>query len=252
MIRVEEDLLMVHKEDFTVRAYEVDTSGKASVASLCNYLQEVAGNHATKLGVAVDELLKKNMTWVLSRLHVQIDRFPRWREKIHIETWPSGRYGKFTTRDFLIFAGKKEAFVRGTSSWMILDLRTLRPITMPDFMTKIAIPKRERAINDEFPKLPLPAVPQIEKLFEVRLSDLDINQHVNNVKYIEWALETIPLEVWHQKRLTSLEISFRAETKYGQRIIVQSEQNENTFLHQVISEKDKRNLTVLRSVWQLN
>ena len=241
---------MIHSENFTVRAYEMDASGKASVITICNYLQEIAGNHATELGVAVDQLFKKNMTWVLSRLHVQIDRFPFWREKIRLDTWPSGRYGKFATREFLIFDQKDQLIVRGTSSWMILDLKNLRPITMPDFMLKIPIPDRERAINDKFNKLPLPVKPRFEKQFSVRLSDLDINQHVNNTRYIEWALESIPLEIWQENQLSGLEIIFRAETKYGERVVVQTEQANHTFYHQILSDKDNRSLAVLRSIWQ--
>jgi medium-chain acyl-[acyl-carrier-protein] hydrolase len=146
-----EEILLIHHEDFIVRAYEVDAKGKASVSTICNYLQEAAGNHAEKLGVAIDHLFKLNMTWVLSRLHVHFLRFPFWREKIHLETWPSGKKGRFATRDFLIYDHNNNVIVRGTSSWMILDLKALRPILMPDFMKDIESPDRERAIDDQFP-----------------------------------------------------------------------------------------------------
>jgi len=97
--------------------------------------------------------------------------------------------------------------------------------------------------------LPLPAHPQHERFFNVRLSDLDLNQHVNNARYIEWALESVPLEIWRGYQLQRIEISFRAETKYGERVIVQTEQSDGTFFHQIVSEKDKRNLAVLRTSW---
>jgi acyl-ACP thioesterase len=242
-------ILLVHHEDFIVRSYEVDFRGKASASSICNYLQEVAGNHATKLGVAVDHLFKKNMTWVLSRLHVQFIRFPFWREKIHVETWPSGKKGKYATRDFLISDQKNNIIVKGTSSWMVLDLKTLRPISLPDFMDDIDSPDKERAINDNFQKLSIPKNPEIEKQFNVRLNDLDINQHVNNVKYIEWALGSIPLEDWKKKELAALEISYRAETKYGERVSVLTEQNRNKVFHQVLSSNDQRSLAVLVTDW---
>lgn len=241
---------MIHQEKFTVRSYEMDVQGVASVPAICNYLQEVAGNHATELGVAVDHLFKKNMTWVLSRLHIQVFRFPFWREEIKIETWPSGRQRKFATRDFLIFDQKHNILVKATSSWMIIDLKTQKPIVMPEFMDEIRLPDRQRAINDSFPKMTLPKNPNLEQKFDVRLGDLDINQHVNNVKYIEWALESVPLDIWKAKILASLEISFRAETKHGERIIIQTEQNENIFLHRVISEDDQRDLAVLKSTWR--
>ncbi len=241
---------MIHQENFTVRSYEMDVQGVASVPAICNYLQEVAGNHATELGVAVDHLFKKNMTWVLARLHIQVFRFPFWREEIKIETWPSGRQNKFATRDFLIFDQKHNILVKATSSWMIIDLKTQKPIVMPEFMDEIRLPDRQRAIDDSFPKMTLPKNPNIERQFDVRLGDLDINQHVNNVKYIEWALESVPLDIWKAKILASLEIVFRAETKYGERIIIQTEQKENIFLHRVASEDDQRDLAVLKSTWR--
>jgi acyl-ACP thioesterase len=242
--------VLVHRESFTIRSYEVDAKGKASVPAICNYLQEVAGNHATKLGVAVDQLFKNNMTWVLSRLHVKIERFPFWREKINIETWPSGKKGKFATRDFLIFDQSKNKIVQGTSSWMIIDLKQLKPIAMPEFMNEIGIPERPRAIYDPFLKLPLPENPDYEARFDVRINDLDINQHVNNVKYIEWALESIPIEEWQSKRLTEMEISFRSETKYGERINVFTEHNQNSYLHSIVSDNDQRNLALLKTCWK--
>jgi acyl-ACP thioesterase len=241
---------MIHQEKFTVRSYEMDLQGVASVPAICNYLQEVAGNHATELGVAVDHLFKKNMTWVLSRLHMKVFRYPFWREEIKIETWPSGRQHKFATRDFLIFDQKHKILVKATSSWMIIDLKTQKPIVMPAFMDEIRLPDRQRAIEDSFMKMNLPKNPNSERKFDVRLSDLDINQHVNNVKYIEWALESVPFEIWKAKVLSDLEISFRSETKYGESIIIQSERTDDVFIHNVISEKDQRALALLKTTWR--
>ena len=241
---------MIHQEKFTIRSYEMDIQGVASVPAICNYLQEVAGNHATELGVAVDHLFKKNMTWVLSRLHLKVFRFPFWREEIKIETWPSGRQSKFATRDFMIFDQKHKILVKATSSWMIIDLKTNKPIVMPAFMDEIRLPDRQRAIEDNFPKMKLPKKPNLERKFDVRLSDLDINQHVNNVKYIEWALESVPFDIWKSKILYDLEVSFRSETKYGESIIIQSEQKGDDFIHNVISEKDQRDLALLKTTWK--
>jgi acyl-ACP thioesterase len=240
----------IHREEFTVRAYEIDAKGKASVPTICNYLQEAAGNHATKLGAAVDRLFPLGMTWVLSRLHLQFSGFPHWREQIVVETWPSGRQGKFATRDFYIFDHENHVLVKATSSWMILDLKSLRPINLPDFILEIELPDREHAMVDDFKKLPAPSSANIERQFDVRLHDLDINQHVNNVTYIEWALETIPPDIWKAKMIRELEITFRSETKYGEGVFIQTEQQEDRFLHRIISENDGRDLAILVTHWQ--
>jgi medium-chain acyl-[acyl-carrier-protein] hydrolase len=133
---------------------------------------------------------------------------------------------------------------------MIVDLKTQKPIVMPEFMDEIRLPDRQRAIEDNFPKMKLPKKPNSERKFDVRLSDLDINQHVNNVKYIEWALETVPLDIWRTKVLSELEISFRAETKYGEGIIIQSEQDDGIYIHHVTSENDQRDLALLKTTWR--
>jgi acyl-ACP thioesterase len=237
-------------EYLKVRSYEMDSQGFASALTICNYLQEVAGNHATQLGVGVHKLFKQQLTWVLSRLHVYFYQYPRWPDTIRIETWPSGRHGKFAIRDFLIYDKNEELIVKASSSWMLLDLKTLRPITMPDFVVDIEIPDRKRAIDDNFPKIPTPNHYTIERQFDVRLSDLDINQHVNNVRYLEWALESVPLSAWKSRQLIELEVSFRAETKYGEGILVRTEPHENDFLHLILSETDKHPLAVLRTKWE--
>ena len=239
----------IYREEFVVRGYEIDAKGKASVPTICNYLQEAAGNHATQLGAAVDRLFPLGMTWVLSRLHLQFNGFPHWRDRVITETWPSGRQGKFGTRDFIIYDQENRKLVNATSSWMILDLKTVRPIAFPDFIADIEIPRRDRAFYDDFKKLPLPSSANIERQFDVRLHDLDINQHVNNVTYIEWALETIPADIWKVKMIRELEVSFRSETKYGEGVLIQTEQQEDRFLHRIISETDRRDLALLVTRW---
>ncbi|TFH01927.1 MAG: hypothetical protein E4H13_03535 [Calditrichales bacterium] len=237
-------------ENYTVRSYEMDLRGKASVPTICNYLQESAGNHATKLGVSVLELFKKNQTWVLSRLHVKILKYPNWRETVTMETWPSVRQGRFAIRDFIIFNQESEPLIKASSSWMVLDLKTLRPITLPEEVTQINVPDKPRAIDTDFPKLSLPENAEPVNELGVRLGDLDINRHVNNVTYVEWALESLPISIWKKSELAELEISYRAETKYGERVIVHADHVADSYTHLISSAGDKRNLAVVKTLWR--
>jgi len=243
----------VYTEKFKVRSYEVDVTGRATVLTISNFLQEIAGNHAGKLGVSVDKLFAKKLTWVLSRLHLKMFSYPFWREEVSILTWPSDAYGKFATRDFEIFNSKNEIIGKATTSWMLLDLIKLRPITMPDFIMNINRPQRERAIDDKFEKLPKLEKFEFQNKYNVRLSDLDINQHVNNVNYIEWAIETIPVEISQKYKLNQFEISFRAESKYGDSVVSRAQEFKNndqkTFSHSLIKDNSQLELAIARSSW---
>lgn len=246
------DIPQIYTEDFKIRSYETGTDGRVTVQSICNYLQEAAGNHATLLGVAVDKLFRQNLTWVLSRIHVQMNKYPYWRQKVLIETWPSDAYGMFAIRDFILYDEYKNIIGHATTSWMLLDFKKMRPISMPDFIMEIERPERSRSLPDKFDKLPHADEYPQTRTFNVRMSDLDMNNHVNNVHYMDWALETIPPDFKKKNDLSGLEISFRAESNFGDRILSGSAllPESNSFLHRVSRENDGRELAVLRTTWQ--
>ena len=244
-----------YTEKFKVRGYEIDLTGRATSLTIGNYLQEIAGNHAGELGVSVDKLFVKKLTWVLSRLHFKMISYPFWREEISITTWPSNAYGKFATRDFELFNSKNELIGQATTSWMLIDLTKMKPITMTDFITSIELPDRDRAIDDKFEKLPRLNNSEFQKKYNVRISDLDINQHVNNVNYIEWAIETIPIEVSKKYQLSQFEISFRAESKYGDSVVSTSQEfdsnGDKRYLHSLVKSDTEVEIAVAKSKWSI-
>jgi medium-chain acyl-[acyl-carrier-protein] hydrolase len=242
----------IRKENFKVRSYEINSRGQASIQSICRYLGEIAGNHANELGASVGVLRSKGLTWVLSRLHVQMKKYPLWGDTIRIETWPSGQKNYFALRDFLIY-DRDELIGSATTSWMVIDLVKKKPVVLPDFIIRIPIPGRSRALDDSFEKLPVPDEITSCKAFNVRLSDLDTNQHVNFVNYIEWAIETVPAETWRDFRLEGLEVSYRAESRYGDRIISEAQEikqdDRQIYLHCLHKEKDYLETAVLKTDW---
>jgi medium-chain acyl-[acyl-carrier-protein] hydrolase len=246
----------IRVEKFQIRAYEIDTAGRLSIAALCDYMQEIAGNHARALGVGFEALLKQNMIWVLSRLFLLIDTLPRWSENISIETWPAVAEGKFALRDFLFNNAKDQVFGRATTSWMVLDLQQRKAIALPQSVHQIQRPVRERALVDPFVKLPTLERIDWQKKYQVCLSDLDLNFHVNNVSYIRWALDAIPLNIWQAQQLYSMEISFRAESHLDEMVTVQigqSDEKGDLVLQQhLIRETDLQELAVVRSRWKRN
>lgn len=240
-------------ETFRVRAYETDPTGAVSVPTLCNFLQEVASNHAQALGVSVEQLTAQQLTWVLSRLHVEVASYPQWRETVRVETWPSGVEGLYATREFMIYDGEAREIGRGTSAWLMIDVARRRPVRIPDFITAIRRPERGRVLPDTFERLPAPKAASHSHDIRVRYSDLDLNQHVNNVRYVAWALEALPAALLQTHRLTTLEVHFRAETSAGALVGVQAEpasDEPGTYLHRVFHASDGRDAAVVRTRWR--
>jgi acyl-ACP thioesterase len=243
----------VWTESFRVRGYEVDASGRASVAAVANWLQETAGNHATALGWAVDALQARGCTWVLSRFHLRLVRQLEWREEVRVATWPSGVHRLYAVREFRMTDSSEGELGTATTGWVLLDLAARRPIRPPKTLEEMALSTPERVIADPFAKLPEVGGADRSKTFEVRYSDLDMNRHANNVSVIGWAIDALPDEVVTGGAPAELEIEFRAEAVRGDLITVDVRRipgDSVAFLHRLVREGDGREVARARTVWR--
>jgi len=240
---------VVWSESFRVRAYEVDVWGRASAPTVCNWLQEAAGNHATHLGWGIEGLHAQGLTWVLSRLHLRLDRLPRWRDEVRVTTWPAGAQRLYALREFRLECDGG-ALGAATTGWMVLNQASRRPMRPAEEVAAMASRAPGRALADPFDKLPEPDSIELERSLEVRNLDLDINRHANNVSVIGWALEALPLEGLDGRRLAGLEIEFRGETHGGDRVVTQAQRaGDGTFVHRLVRESDGRELARARTAW---
>ncbi|MEM7103831.1 MAG: acyl-ACP thioesterase domain-containing protein [Bacteroidota bacterium] len=201
------------QEQFKIKAFQVDTQSRCRLSSILNFLQEAAGNHASHLGVGYNDLIINNKAWVLSRLFINVNYYPEWGESIEVETWPSAYDRIFAYRDFCFKDSKGVRFAYGKTAWVIMDIasRRMSPVSelvesfehFPDKLGVEEMPAKVRPVKDE--RFPCSAE------YTVRHSDLDTNEHVNNVKYIQWMLDDYGLE-WHKNHQVSyLSINYLAE-----------------------------------------
>ena len=78
-----------------------------------------------------------------------------------------------------------------------------------------------------------------------------MNNHVNNVKYLEWVMECVPADVRDQKQISKADIVFKAESKYGDEIRSESISNgkSDEFLHVITRTSDNRELSLAKTLF---
>lgn len=237
-----------------VRYHEADPQGMARLTVLLAFLQDVAAEHALELGVAVKDLRKLGLTWVLSRLHLQMASLPRCGEQVTIRTWPVSRAGIFSVRDFELLDAGGVKIGCATSSWAVLDIATRKPVRIEDHLPAYPL-HPVRALDDPFAAIPLPHSFETELRLPVMRADLDLNNHVNNTIYAGWALEAAPEPIAAHAVPVAIEINFRAEVCYGDSIVsrcaVAEAGNNPCLLHRIDNARDGRELARMRSCWKL-
>lgn len=243
-----------HSDRFRVRSYETDPLGRLQVPILCKLLQEAATAHAAILGVAVETLIENGVAWVLSRLHLEMQRWPTSDERIVIETWPEAANRLFTERRFEVFDASNTSIGTASTLWLILDLERRRPVRLPahvvERLGKLGLGSEPRRFGD----LATPDPVNRELAFTVRRSDLDSAEHVNNTSYVEWAIEAVPDEVWSGNELAELEIQFVSECHQGQTVLSRSQQvgrgEDIEVRHQLLRHEDNSEVARAITLWR--
>ncbi|SMO91277.1 acyl-[acyl-carrier-protein] thioesterase [Gracilimonas mengyeensis] len=205
-----------YSESFKIRASEVDTRGKATLPALCSLFQEVAGNNALQLNFDITQLHEQNLTWVLHRMDIHIERFPDWRETITIETWPAAGDALRAYRDYRILDEEGNQIGACLSYWMMINLETRRPTRMPKEILEMGLETEEHVLPIKTDRLNPMDEFDDSREFTVRKSDLDMNRHVNNARYVEWMMEPLPEE--EAEAINRMDIVFVRESTAGDTI----------------------------------
>ncbi|GBG91603.1 hypothetical protein CBR_g52636 [Chara braunii] len=217
----------VYSETFFIRCYEVGVDRTARIDTIANLLQEVAVNHARCVGFTdngfgtTPAMRQKRLIWVTTRLHVEMLHYPAWGDVVEIQTWLQQEGKVNARRDWVISDARTGQLVgRATSAWVMMSQDTRRLVRIPEevkaeylqycFPHRHAI-KDKSASGRKIERLEDP--PEFARAgLQVRRSDLDMNQHVNNVTYVGWMIESIPLEVLDNFELLNLTLDYRCES----------------------------------------
>lgn len=240
------------ERSFDIRHHELTTRGLLRPVTLLAYLQVVASEHALLLGLSVRDLHLLGLTWVMSRLHLVMRRYPRGGEVLTIRTWPASRTGLFAVRDFELLDGAGMSIGVASTSWAVLDLNTRRPVRVSERLPEYPL-RPVRALDDPFTSLPALETPEWRFSMPVLRGDLDVNKHVNNTVYAAWGLESAPTEVAEVCVPVEIEIGFRAEVFYGDTIVSlcgAAAEDPPCLLHRIEHAVSGRELARLRTRWQ--
>ena len=208
---------LIGKYSFVVEPFSEDFMGRLSWGVIGNQLLRCASLHAGTHGFGYRDVAEKRHAWVLSRLVVEFDQMPRTGDSYSVETWVSRIYRQFTDRLFAIVGSEGKVYGHASSIWALIDMDSRQPMDfsqLPDDGFKNAVVDREVPIHH-------PGRVRVKEEFPICTkiacySDLDINGHVNSIRYIEMILDLFPQELYVEKKMVKRrEMSYCAESYCG-------------------------------------
>ncbi len=222
-------MIKTYDETFTLLTRDCDLKGTWRLSSVLEYMQEAAGAHSFLLGCGRDELLRKNIVWVLSRSELHMTRYPRTGEKITLHTFPTPTRVCFFPRYYIFTDERGEMIGKAGTLWLLLDTQTRRMLP-PGDIAHLIPDNRDLAVPMNLPATvgKLQGEEFVSEHTPV-YTDLDVNGHVNNTRYADWLCNTLGIELMSAAEPETVIFNYNHEILPGQKVVLHRVMREHQY-----------------------
>lgn len=205
--------------EFVAEPFHCDFQDCIFMGHLGNAMLNAADFHSNDRGYGMHYLNTINKTWVLSRLAIEMNEMPRGYDRFAVETWVDSVLKFFTSRNFAVTsADGSRVYGYGRSIWAMIDTQTRQPVNILEVRDGLI----QSYIDTEKPcpiaksgRVKMGQGAELVRSIDTNYSDIDLNGHVNSVKYIEHVLDLFDLSWYRSHRLHRFEIAYVAESYQG-------------------------------------
>ncbi len=240
-------------KQFDLRYFEMNNFGIASPTAILMLLEETAAEHCYSISHSLYQLEEQDIGWVLISGVFQMERYPNYKEKITIRTWLS----KYSTikgfRENVIYDEQNNVIGRAKGLWVFFDIERRRPAQIfDDIKEKWSYCNVESIDYNISKKIEAIDNPDFELKFKINRYDTDMNKHVSNIRYLQWAIESVPEEIIDNYYLYSIDGRFIAEANFGQTIVSMTKKltEDNSFMHTIKIDGTDKVCATAKTIWK--
>ncbi len=242
----------VGKYLFMAEPFHCDFSHRLFMGHLGNHLLNAADFHSTDRDFGMTYLNPIHKTWVLSRLAVEMDEMPMQYTKFNVETWVESAMKYFTNRNFRVVGEDGKVYGYGRSVWAMIDTETRQPqdiLEIHDGEIVNWIETEKECPIEKSSRVKMSDKAVLVREIDTYYNDVDVNGHVNSIKYIEHILDLFSIDFYHENKIKRFEIAYVAESYGGDRLSFWQEQtgdNEYCIRITKLSEDGEKTIEVCR------
>lgn len=220
---------LIYSRDYEIDAIHVDCYGRLKPSVLLYFAQEIAGEHCIGLGTDWDTLNKVNLFWALIRIKVQISRLPKLGQTITVHTWPMPETRTAYPRCTVAYDKDGNECFKIIALWVLMDTKN-RTMVLPG-RSGITVAGTLQGGEPDAPRA-LPVHPgENTTVKTVGFGELDRNLHMNNTKYLDWAMDLVDADFHKRHDLKEFTICYLSEARHQQQITLTSQVDEANVLY---------------------
>lgn len=207
---ISNEFTSVYSKIWEINFTQCNPNGYLKYTDLCNLIQLTAAAHSELGGISFTDMQEFNQAWVLSRMRVEITKLPKWKDEITINTWINNLENSRSVRAIeVLLNGIK--IIGSETFWVVFNTKIRRPEELKLPISHFELFPDRKATALSLSKINVADSLEIINEKKVLLSDLDIVNHVNNVKYLEWCLDYVKPDIILNQKINSFEMNFLKE-----------------------------------------
>ena len=232
---------MIVEQEYRVKLSEIGQDNKITNKAILSDFEDVGGIHSNKAGYGVLDIPKTHLTWLLLDWRLQVIRRPNYSEKIKVKTWSRHALKCYAFRDFEVCDEQGNIIAIAASKWVLVDTEKGKIVRVSDEILRRYNPEIDKKVfeNEQFDKILEPESFQREIKYTVKRADIDVNEHMHNLNYLDLANEALPNEVYTKGDLNNVRISYKKEIKLGEIVKCKYSYENDKHIVTIKSEDDK-------------
>lgn len=239
---------MILEKMYTVGNRDVGATKKATIKAMMKYLENIACSHSDMVGYGINTIEETGVVWILLDWKFKIIERPKYGQNIKVRTWSRKMEKCSAYRDFQILDENGTVLAIATTKWVLLDASTRKIQRIPEeFTAKYQSEPERNVFGEEIEKLQETENEEYSVQVKTRRTDLDINNHVNNLNYLDLAYEILPDEVYNAE-LKNVRITYKHQTEPGEIVNVLYTKKENKNIITIKTE-NKEKLHAIVELW---
>jgi len=212
--------MLTKPKKFSIDFFDCDTFAHLRISRLCEFFQETSLVHLREQGLDYMSMIKDDgFTIVISRIKLRISHLPLWGEDIFISAWIKNinpekvAWGDYDVRD-----AQGNSIIQATFSWLLIDLKDGKAKPFLDGPYHFEMHPELSALPEGIELLEPDGMSKTVLVKDVRYSDIDLNNHVNNCRYSDWVLDALSMEELKERKIRSIQLNYMQQVEYNARV----------------------------------
>ena len=209
---------MIYCNNYRISLEDMGINNEASNKSLLSIMQDIACLHSASVGYGFLDIDDKKRAWMLLDWKVKIIKRPKYNDEIKAETWSRKLERLYAYRDFQLKDKEGNIIAIGTSRWIFVDIERRRPVRITSDIADLYESETDKSVFSE----EIEDINYKDYIFKkdycIQRRDIDINQHMNNLSYLDLAYEILPDDIYKSRLFDNIRIVYKKEILYGEKI----------------------------------